>query len=460
MSNTPDFSKYSVHELDEAYRSANMLKDPDNFKAIVAEITRREKKCAALYMVALSALRDENGQQRARELFKQIVEEFPGTKEADHASKHLSDQENKSEHSVKDEEKQLPELKLEFNGSVQEYFRIWIVNLCLTLLTFGIFSAWAKVRKKRYLYSNITLDGTPFQYLGLPMPILRGRIIAALIFLSYYLSSNLFISLLPYIFGAGLIVAPWFFVQSVAFNSRYTAFRNITFRFTGTYVEAFKMLSAWGLIPAFVIGVIFKFWGQPWIAAILSIPLGFMFPYWLREIKKIIVTKTSYGGVFGEFGARGGEFFKTYFLAGLIIFVFGAVTATIAGVSGVFTRNLQLFAIIFTIISYTGYIVAFAYIQSNITNTVWNQLKLGPMRFHCTLHGMEMAKLYLTNAIGIAASAGLLIPWAVIRTIQYRIDHTQVQTEGELTRFRADPKKEINAVGAELTDFFDMDLSI
>ncbi len=35
---------------------------------------------------------------------------------------------------------------LEFHGSGGEYFRIWIVNLCLTIVTFGIYTAWAKVR--------------------------------------------------------------------------------------------------------------------------------------------------------------------------------------------------------------------------------------------------------------------------------------------------------------------------
>ncbi len=57
-------------------------------------------------------------------------------------------------------------LSFEFTGNAREYFRIWIVNTCLTLFTLGIFSAWAKVRKKRYLYSHTQLDGTPFQYLG------------------------------------------------------------------------------------------------------------------------------------------------------------------------------------------------------------------------------------------------------------------------------------------------------
>ena len=33
-----------------------------------------------------------------------------------------------------------------FTGDGKEYFRIWVVNLLLTLATFGIYSAWAKVR--------------------------------------------------------------------------------------------------------------------------------------------------------------------------------------------------------------------------------------------------------------------------------------------------------------------------
>ena len=37
----------------------------------------------------------------------------------------------------------------EFTGSGFEYFRIWIVNVLLTIVTFGIYSAWAKVRTLR-----------------------------------------------------------------------------------------------------------------------------------------------------------------------------------------------------------------------------------------------------------------------------------------------------------------------
>ena len=39
--------------------------------------------------------------------------------------------------------------RLTFDGPAAEYFRIWIVNLLLTLLSLGVYSAWAKVRKAR-----------------------------------------------------------------------------------------------------------------------------------------------------------------------------------------------------------------------------------------------------------------------------------------------------------------------
>jgi hypothetical protein len=51
---------------------------------------------------------------------------------------------------------------IEFTGSGSEYFRIWIVNLLLTLVTFGIYYPWAKVRRLRYFYGN-TLVARPWR---------------------------------------------------------------------------------------------------------------------------------------------------------------------------------------------------------------------------------------------------------------------------------------------------------
>ncbi|HET7062745.1 MAG TPA: DUF898 family protein, partial [Rudaea sp.] len=80
------------------------------------------------------------------------------------------------------------EHQFEFRGAEREYFNIWIVNLALTILTLGIYSAWAKVRTERYFYANTRVAGTPFEYLARPLPILKGRIIAFTLFTSYILA--------------------------------------------------------------------------------------------------------------------------------------------------------------------------------------------------------------------------------------------------------------------------------
>ena len=421
-----DYSTYSLEELYEARSSIDRERFPEN----AAEIDRR--------IVSLL----ENPQKK------------PTPK------KIATDNNETLQDSSGEPLKQQQDMKLAFNGSAKDYFRVWIVNLCLTLLTVSIFSAWAKVRKKRYIYSHLTLDGTPFQYLAQPIPILKGRVIAAVLFLLYYLSSNLFTDLYPYVLGAGLIIAPWVVVQSAAFNARYSAYRNMTFRFDGTYWEALKVISAWGLIPAFIVGTMFNWWGKYWIAGILGALFALLFPWWMRRLKNFIVTNTSYGGQCGQFSATGGQFFKIYFSSGLILFGVGIVAAIFVGITFSLIEDRTFTPYVAMIPIYAGYVLAFAYVQANMTNTVWNNARLGPVHFRCTLTTLALAKLYLTNAIGIIASAGLLIPWAEVRTIRYRADHTQVIHRDDLTEFRGNENETVQAAGAELSEFFDLDLSL
>src|SRR5260370_8359218 len=66
---------------------------------------------------------------------------------------------------------------VEFTADAGEYFRIWIVNLALAIVTLGIYSAWAKVRKRRYFYGHTRVDGDTFDYRPNPIAILKRRLI-------------------------------------------------------------------------------------------------------------------------------------------------------------------------------------------------------------------------------------------------------------------------------------------
>lgn len=351
-------------------------------------------------------------------------------------------------------------LPLAFSGRARDYFRIWIVNLCLSLLTLGIFSAWAKVRKKRYFYSHTTIAGTSFQYLGQPIPILKGRLVAAAGFGTYYITSNFVTSLLPYVMGAGLIAAPWVLVGSAAFNARYSAYRNMTFQMDATYWDAAKVLYAWGILPVFVLGFILSQFDHFILLGVATFVFTISFPWLICRIRKFIFENTAYGGIKGQFTATGGQFFKIYFLSGLVAAVIVIPVGIL--VSFLFTslKDLHLATYLFAIPSYVGYVLAFAYVRAKSTNLVWRHTTLGPLKFESTLRFRDLFGLYLTNALGIIVSCGFLIPWAVIRTMKYRVEHMHVRAEGELTRFIGSRRQSVAAVGGETVDLFDWDLSL
>jgi uncharacterized membrane protein YjgN (DUF898 family) len=71
-----------------------------------------------------------------------------------------------------------------------------------------------------------------------------------------------------------------------------------------------------------------------------------------------------------------------------------------------------------------------------------------------------MIWIYLSNAIAIVFSLGLLIPWASIRLVRYRISNFRVSSSGELDTFIASEQEEVEAVGEEIADFFDFDFGL
>lgn len=334
-------------------------------------------------------------------------------------------------------------LSLRFTGTTAEYFRIWIVNVCLTLLTLGIFSAWAKVRKKRYFYSHTVLDGTPFQYLGQPLPILKGRIVAVCLFGLWYVGTHYVIQLLPVVAILAFVLAPWVLVRSAAFTARYSAYRNMTFEFRGSYWSAFKILYGWGAITLLTFGIAFSWWQQ--------------------RIKQYMVTRSGYGGASGELNATGGQFFRVYALGGLM---FGGAMGMAGAIAGfMFAKNGRgvdhsVFLGTLTVAVYVLYAAMFAYMRARIANLVWNQTLLGPLKFQSRLTARSLLALYMTNLLGIAVSLGLLIPWAVIRTHKYRAERFSVIPDGDLSEFRGSSASSVEAAGAEVGELFDFDMSI
>src|SRR5262245_60263374 len=136
-------------------------------------------------------------------------------------------------------------LAMRFGGSGSEYFRIWIVNLLLTVLTLGLYYPFAKVRRLRYFYGNTTLAGDEFDFHGNPWRMLRGFVLMAALGGAYALASRSspWAALVALLLMAG--IWPALFRASQQFRLANTSWRGLRFQFHGSTTGAYR-----ALIPA------------------------------------------------------------------------------------------------------------------------------------------------------------------------------------------------------------------
>ncbi|MBN2159747.1 MAG: DUF898 domain-containing protein [Spirochaetes bacterium] len=334
--------------------------------------------------------------------------------------------------------------KFEFTGSGGAYFRIWIVNILLSILTLGIYSAWAKVRTNQYFYRCAKLDNTGFDYHGSPIAILKGRIIAVVLIAALNISQHVHMAVYAAVLILFLVIMPWLVAKSLAFRMHNTSWRSIRFRFKGTVGEAAKCLYAYGLLTA--------------------ITLGIAYPVQFRKIKKYTFDNTSFGKTGFSFTANIGAIYRVFLLTALfvvIIFIgFGIVTAS--GV-GAIKENKELFGIIsvisVTVLYFGLIIVVYPFYKTKITNLTWNNTALGAITFQSTLTVKKYFAVIAGNLVLTLLTLGLYWPWAVIKLIRMRMDYLKLTAPEGLDAFAADISEEVGAAGEEISSAFDFDIS-
>ena len=331
-----------------------------------------------------------------------------------------------------------------FTATGEEYFRIWIVNLALTVVTLGIYSVWAKVRKKRYFYGHTLIDGEAFEYRANPIAILKGRLIAFALLALYSLSGELVPLLQPLFMVALAVAVPWLLARSLAFNAVNSAYRNVQFHFHGSYAEALRVVIGNGLL--------------------VVVSLGLMYPYWKARLARFIANQHSYGQTRFELPGLAAEFYRVYLKAGALLFGYAVLgmLAMVAAASGDRGGMVALTTgvIVFVLAGSLAYLLAFASVRARITNLTWNHARLGSVRFVSTLHTGRLAWLYFTNIVAILATLGLAIPWALVRTMRYRCEQTTLLAEQGLDRFLAAESAQVGPTGEAVGELFNIDFGL
>lgn len=319
-------------------------------------------------------------------------------------------------------------LSFEFRGDGMEYFKIWIVNVLLTIVTLGIYSAWATVRNRRYFYSNTVLDNSSFSYLADPITILKGRIIAIVAFMAYSISASLFPPAAIAIAVVFIFLFPFFLNKSLAFNHRMSAYKNIQFRFTASYGQAFMVMYVWPLLG--------------------MLSLGILYPLVFVKTNQYIIRNSSYGTTQFDFNAT----FKDY---GMIFLIMLGVAIVFGIPAWAMALQAPSYAFATPIIMMLVYFALIVYFMVETTNLFYRSTVLAEHGFESNLTMSGYAKVILINALLTIITLGLYLPAAKVRMAKYMCSCLVMNAVGSLDTHAAAEKENISALGEEFGQVFD-----
>jgi len=353
-----------------------------------------------------------------------------------------------------------------FTGGASEYFGIWIVNLFLSIVTLGIYSPWAKVRKLRYFYGHTWVADSNFEYHGNPVAILKGRVIA-LLALALYSGASYYSPKT----GQGVlivlaVVAPWLIARSMAFNAFNSSYREIRFHFKARYQEVLgavwpfiAMAVAFFLLPQFNFEEKRPPTPVEWVVIFLPLlAVALIYPYILGAIKRLQVNHSSYGRAPLSISASIGQFYRLYLIAYAIGLV-GILVLILAVMMLVFIPVIGWLAIPFAYLFFGAWYMG--YLRSRTTNLTFNSTTLdGRIKFVSNMLPMSLAKIYFVNLVVISFTLGLMIPWAAVRVARYRASVLALAAGSDLDSFVAAIGQQVTATGEEMGEFFDVDLSL
>lgn len=332
---------------------------------------------------------------------------------------------------------------VEFTGNAREWFGIWIVNLLLTIVTLGIYSAWAKVRRKKYFHQHTYVAGRNMDYHATGLQILIGRIIVVVAFILYGILSAIPILGLLAIIGL-LAIFPWLLVRSLKFNAQMTSWSNVRFQFFGTVGKAF------------LVYLIYPF--------LTALTLYTTFPFFDRARKRFSINNHKLGQHGFHFDAPIGGFYIAFLMTlGWVVLVSVVLFAVAAPGLGSLAGSEPDVGLIglFYLWAFLALFPAATFYSAMIRNLTLSNLELeGGHRFHSDVSPMQVLWIALSNAIVVLCTLGLMLPWAQIRMARYLADHTDVQVNGSLDGFVSQVQTRAGAIGDAYTDIEGIDIGL
>ena len=392
---------------------------------------------------------------------------------------------------------------LSFEGKGLEYFKIWIVNILLTIITLGLYYPWAKVRNNRYLYANSTLDGRNFEYHATGKQLFIGYVISTILVLLYFGLQSALPSAALVVLLVLFVAFPWLIWRSLKFNMRVTSFSNVLFSFDGELKGSYINFIA---LPAAALAVVLAgFFAVTWFASTLngaSPVLGsiigvigfsvimalavYAFSYIKTKNVSYVINGTKYGQGQFEIKLDVAPFVKIwlttigiYFLA-VIVFMFAiGIAAFVVGSSSqlldlaslqddpeaLASAMIDPVILLTMAVVYIGFIVisilTFSYSYVRQREYIYSKIMLDQkIAFASNLTVTRFALVAISNLFLFIFTFGLAFPWMTVRMAKLVLSHTMVDTSVGLDNYVTQQQESQSSLGEQIGDAFNINVDI
>jgi len=346
--------------------------------------------------------------------------------------------------------------EMSFTGKSGEYFKIWLSNLALSIITLGLYSPWAKVRRERYFLGNTWLNGSAFDYTADPKKILKGRLIVVGLFLFYTLVVGYIPGMEWPMLFLFLLFVPWAIVQALKFRCKNTRYRGLKFHFTGRYG---------GSAFANVI-----------VRVLAYVSLFLLYPFAKHREKRYLVDNFSYGQSSFKMFSTVGSYYSTCckfvvcIIPVIMVIAGAAIVLTTAGIiiSGIDLEYAETGEdISYAIGSIVGMVLAvfLFWILSGcckmlMNRLTWDGATIEGFKVKYDIRIIEYLVIVVTNLALIVVTLGLATPVARLRLYNYKVSRLSVHGQASPDTFIQNQQKKVSALGDQLLADYDLGMDI
>lgn len=395
---------------------------------------------------------------------------------------------------------------LEFSGRGGEYFRVWIVNVLLSIVTLGLYTPWARRRTVQYFYGHTLVADSPLEFTAPQRKMVTGFVLLVLLTLAYNIAvdtgQDTAVALL--LLG-GAVLAPYLWASAMRFRLGNTRWRGLRLRFAASWREVYS--ASWPVfaIALVWIGVVFGLrWVAPelaqaldgatpdgdeksrampalppalWALLLLGVVLSLLFFIRLEyNYQSLLVLRTHLGAEAGRWKPVYMDFVKIWLatvgvfllcvlgMVALVTLAAGGSVALLAGLgknAGVWVFFLFLFGFfaLFMLLLLAS-APARAYREARMFLLQWNNIGVSQVaRFRCTLSVRGFVWLRVRNLLLTLLTLGFYRPFARVSEYAMKLESVTLHVKGGLDQLAGQMlRHQEGGLGDALADAAGLDL--